>query len=149
MIGHIVDPNELVGHTPGPWSCEPQFSVITAEEGETICTLPGSEYDTRNDANAKLICMAPKLLAEVVGLRAELDKMQEHVRQTLKDGLRTATKLKDERDEARKQSAEMRELLDGVCKLIEAQTDTPHYWTDYDKARAYLNATPNPDRPTP
>ena len=69
-------------HTPGPWLIEdkgyPLRIVDSLEVGATeICVIGGSgfcpESEEENRANARLIALAPKLLAICRGLSGEID----------------------------------------------------------------------------
>ncbi len=82
-------------HTPGPWTLEKQFKVLTNIQQNTTTRVPYFEVgsDLRrlatvdsgmNDgANAQLIATAPELLEA-------LELAQKYIRKMLADGIETA-----------------------------------------------------------
>lgn len=76
-----VPAQKPVGHTPGPWTYLKRRTLLHVESamdacvaGEPVCSLPVSK-----EANARLIAVAPELLA-MLKLGAELMPLGTHAR---------------------------------------------------------------------
>lgn len=56
----LIRSDELLGHTPGPWSYDDTYGLIVAGSVEIAACHAGRGADAK--ANARLIAMAPELL---------------------------------------------------------------------------------------
>ena len=107
-------------------------------DGETV-VCSGQQYypEVVTDANAALIALAPALAAEVIRLRAQLDERYERTMDLEADcrkmskaqhaALYDAARFERERDEARKEAADLREQLASakadaarICAVLDA-----------------------------